>query len=124
MENLQVKLPDSAFCQKYDALVWRVIDGDTYEILIDIGFDVFRKLRVRLYGCNCPETRGKSKQAGLKSKAYVTGLLEGKHVTFLGCGKTEKFGRTLARIVLPDSSDLTNKLVSEGYAIEYYGTND
>lgn len=117
---MQVKLEDDAFTQKYDAFVSRVIDGDTYEILIDVGFDVFRKMRVRLYGCNCPEIRGKTKEKGLKSKSYVASLIEGKHVKFLGCNKNEKFGRTLAKIILPDESDLTKKLISEGFAIECY----
>jgi len=43
----------------YNAEVKKIIDGDTFDIIIDLGFDTFRKGRVRLYGVNTPESRTK-----------------------------------------------------------------
>ena len=55
----------------YHAEVLRVVDGDTVDVLIDVGFSTFRKERVRLYGINTPETRTKDleeKARGLADK--------------------------------------------------------
>ncbi len=47
---------------EYKAKVTRVVDGDTVDALIDCGFSVFRKERIRLYGINAPESRTRDKE--------------------------------------------------------------
>jgi len=57
------------FC--YSAKVKRVVDGDTVDLLVDLGFDIHHKIRVRLYGINTPESRTRDleeKALGLKAK--------------------------------------------------------
>ena len=63
---------------KYKAALIRVIDGDTIDALIDLGFDVWIKSRIRFYGVDTWESRTRDleeKKKGLEAKAYVKDLL-------------------------------------------------
>jgi micrococcal nuclease len=62
----------------YDAEITRVIDGDTFDFKIDLGFSINVKERLRLYGVNTPEIKGEEKPEGDRVKAYVTKLILGK----------------------------------------------
>lgn len=104
----------------------KVVDGDTIDVLIDLGFKTFVKKRVRVYGINTPETRTRNleeKKLGLKAKARVEEiLLEKEEVLVLKSHGVGKFGRVLGVIYFSDSkTDLGSILVSEGHAQEYYG---
>ena len=58
----------------YNAEVKKIIDGDTFDIIIDLGFDTLRKGRVRLYGVNTPESRTanlEEKKMGLAAKEFT-----------------------------------------------------
>ena len=58
----------------YNAEVTKIVDGDTIDVIIDLGFNIWIKERLRLYGLNTPETRTKDleeKEKGLKAKKYV-----------------------------------------------------
>ena len=60
----------------YGATVKKVIDGDTIELMVDLGFNIHHKMRVRLYGVNTPESRTKDlaeKELGLKAKKFTIG---------------------------------------------------
>lgn len=109
---------------EYSAKVLEVIDGDTIDVSIDLGFNVLHTIRVRLYGINTPETRTKNKeekQRGQKAKERLKELIEGKIVTIkTQKDDTEKFGRYLG-IVFLDNSNINQTLISEGHAIEYFG---
>ncbi len=83
--------------------VIRVIDGDTFEILAELGFGIEQKLVIRLFGVNTPEIRGASKLEGLKSKEVVKNLIEGKEVTLVDKGR-EKYGRSLALVYFKDKN--------------------
>ena len=107
----------------------KVIDGDTVDVLIDLGFKTFIKKRIRVYGINTPETRTRNpeeKAKGLKAKARVCELLtqEGLEI-FLESHGVGKFGRVIGSISfgLPsnEKKDLSDLLVLEGHAEEYYG---
>lgn len=87
---------------EYEATVTRVVDGDTLDLIIDLGLDVFHNVRVRLYGVNTPETYGVSKD----SSEYRRGSEAADYVRF-NCEKREvrvktikdrkgKYGRYLA----------------------------
>jgi micrococcal nuclease len=76
----------------YRAVVDRVVDGDTVDCTIDLGFDIHIKQRVRLYGIDAPETRTKDleeKKQGTKSKRWLQEQVEGKAVML----ESEKFNR-------------------------------
>jgi micrococcal nuclease len=110
----------------YKAKVTRVVDGDTIDCLIDMGFDLHNKQRVRFYGVNTPETRTRDKEekiAGLAAKEYVKAILkEGGNncVIETRLDKKGKFGRTLG-VIYVDGLNLNSALVKDGHAVRYYG---
>lgn len=106
----------------YNAVVDRVVDGDTIDVTIDLGFNVWIKERLRLYGLNTPETRTKDaeeKERGLKAKRYVENQVnsnQGKiQVQSLGRGK---YGRVLAEIWV-GKNNINELLISNGHAEVY-----
>lgn len=101
----------------YRGTVITIIDGDTYEVLITLGFGVIQKFHVRLDGIDTPE---KNTEKGLIAKEYVRGLIEGKTLLLTESGP-EKYGRARASITLPDGRDLTTFLIEQNIGIEYHG---
>ncbi|MFZ9715910.1 MAG: thermonuclease family protein [Ilumatobacteraceae bacterium] len=119
----------------YSAEVKRVIDGDTFDCVIDLGFDVLLKARVRLYGVNTPESRTKDaaeKAAGLKAKSFTTDWLDRHKTVFIKTvlDKNEKYGRVLANVYSsPNIEDkttacLNDDIIGSGYARAYFGVGD
>ena len=102
---------------KYIGKVTKVIDGDTFEAWIDLGFGIKQEFHVRLDGIDTPEI---STSQGQKAKQFVIDLIENKTVIFMDSGP-EKFGRARARIELPDGSDLTEYLIKKKIGYEYHG---
>ena len=109
----------------YKAKLDRVIDGDTIDANIDLGFDVTIHKRIRLTGIDTPESRTRDleeKARGLASKARLVELLdEGDFI--LESREVGKFGRVLGTIytIAEESININDTLVEEGYAVEYYG---
>ena len=110
----------------------RVVDGDTIDAEIDLGFDIKVKKRVRFMGINAPESRTKDleeKAKGLAAKDRVKQLLEGCENITLKSHGVGKFGRCLGEIFLDmvDGQDkitlesLNELLIKEGHAKEYHG---
>jgi len=114
----------------YNAEVKKVVDGDTFDIFIDLGFDTFRKGRVRLYGVNTPESRTtnlEEKKMGLAAKEFTDQWVKkaGSKVkieTILD--KNEKYGRILARVWNEAGECLNTEIVKAGLAREYFGVGD
>lgn len=111
----------------YNATLLRVVDGDTIDALIDLGFNTHVKKRIRLYGMDAWESRTRDKvekKKGLAAKERLAEIIEleneGKFILVShGVGK---FGRVLGEIFLtPDSDSVNNLLISEGHAKKYYG---
>jgi len=107
----------------YRATLDRVVDGDTLDCTLDLGFDVkLHKQRVRLAGIDTAESRTRNleeKALGLKAKARLTELCEGTFkVKSLGKGK---YGRILGIPYTKDGEDICQKLIKEGHAVEYWG---
>ena len=100
----------------YEAKVLNVVDGDTYDVIIDLGFDIYHRVRLRLYGIDTPE---KNTPEGVKAKDYVTKLL-GNNVVEIECLKFEKYGRSLSKVKL-NNEDLTEHLIKNGYGKPYFG---
>ena len=113
----------------YNAKVSRVVDGDTIDVVLDLGFDVSLKARVRFFGIDAPESRtrdAEEKMRGLESKAYVQNWIDGhdnKIIIETSLDERGKFGRILGRILCPDDECdcLNDDMVEYGYASEYFG---
>ena len=106
----------------YNAKLVRVIDGDTIDAVIDLGFDVWIKKRVRLYGINTPETRTRDleeKQAGIAAKKRLQELIDDSGGKFRiqshGIGK---YGRCLGTLFI-DDTNINVLLLEEGLAEKY-----
>lgn len=112
---------------EYNAKLLRVVDGDTLDAEIDIGFDVFVKKRIRLYGIDTWESRTRDleeKKRGLAAKARLIALLESNDNKFvLHSHELGKYGRVLGSIILDDDSDVCDILIEEGHAYKYDGGN-
>lgn len=107
---------------KYKAKLIRVIDGDTIEALIDLGFDTWIKKRVRLYGINTPEIRTrdlKEKKAGKAAENRLIELLwESGNEFILESRGVGKYGRCLG-ILFIENVNINMLLLKEGHAEEY-----
>jgi len=113
---------------QYKAIVERVVDGDTIDLDIDIGFSIHIRERVRLFGIDTPETRTKNlieKLHGIEAKNYVKDAIEGKEIVIETIKeKKGKFGRYLAVIHYKRNRHTTNlnkELVDKKMAKRYYG---
>ena len=85
----------------YKAKLLRIVDGDTVDAEIDLGFGVFMKQRIRLYGINTPESRTRDleeKERGLAAKARLTEILGKEFVIETILNKRGKFGRILGTL--------------------------
>ena len=87
----------------YKASFLKVVDGDTMDLMVDLGFQVHHKIRVRLYGVNTPECRTKDlieKALGLKAKDFTKEWFYNHEVVFVKTivDKNEKYGRVLLRV--------------------------
>ena len=108
----------------YKAKCLRVVDGDTVDAQIDLGFDTHKVIRIRLVGVNAAESRTRDleeKARGLAAKDFVVDTLEKHDNNFIlhsqGVGK---YGRCLGEIFLGDVN-LNTLLINEGHAVEYSG---
>lgn len=106
----------------YKALVSNVVDGDTIDVNLDLGFDITVNTRLRLYGIDTPEIRTRDlveKAEGKKATALVEEKILGKEVV-LKIYKADKYGRYLADVYIDDEC-LNKTLVEQGLAKEYFG---
>lgn len=112
----------------------KVVDGDTVDVTIDLGFDILHKTRVRLYGINAPESRTRDleeKKRGLDAKGRLTELIMScfmdDHYLVLKTKEKGKFGRYLGILIRrveegeETELDLNKQLVLEGHAVDYFG---
>lgn len=117
---------------EYRAKLIKVVDGDTVDVDIDLGFGVWLKdERVRIMGIDTPESRTSDKVEkvfGLASKNRLKGLL-GKECTLKtfasknGEDMKGKFGRILGDFIAEDGRLVTDILIEEGHAVKYHGQN-
>ena len=113
---------------EYFCEVTRIVDGDTLDVDIDLGFATkLTKQRIRMLGIDTPESRTRDleeKARGLLSKKFLlTTCPIGSTIRLRSHGKG-KFGRILGEIFTPEGEVSINKqMCDEGYAVEYYGGN-
>lgn len=112
----------------YVRKVENVVDGDTIDVLIDLGFDILFQSRVRLAGIDTPESRTrdlKEKALGLESKEYLKKHLKDAKSVIIKTEKmnsSEKFGRILGWVyVNGDTESINDKMINDGYAWGYMG---
>ena len=107
---------------EYNAICTRVVDGDTVDARVDLGFNVWIECRVRLQGIDAPETRTKNleeKQAGLKTKAFLQAVMdECGHKFVLKSHGIGKYGRCIGTIYV-HGENINERLLTEGYAERY-----
>jgi len=112
----------------YVKKVSKVVDGDTIDVDIDLGFDISFSSRVRLAGIDTPESRTADKMEkalGLEAKAYLKSAIDSAKSVVIKTEKmdsSEKYGRILGWVFL-DGSDtsLNHKMIEDGYAWRYMG---
>jgi micrococcal nuclease len=108
--------------------VIKVVDGDTIDASIDLGFDISLEKRVRLNGIDTPESRTtdlKEKALGLEVKEWLKHKLEGAKDILIKTqlpDSTEKYGRILGNLYINNESlSLNEQMVNAGYAWSYKG---
>ena len=115
---------------EYRARVIKVVDGDTVDVDIDLGFGVWLKdERVRIMGIDTPESRTRDKvekKFGLAAKARLKELLGPTPIlkTQVGKGGEDmkgKFGRILGDFITDDGKKCGAQLIKEGHAVKYMG---
>jgi micrococcal nuclease len=112
----------------YVRKVENVVDGDTIDVLIDLGFDILFQSRVRLAGIDTPESRTKDlkeKALGLESKEYLKKALKDAKSVVIKTEKmdsSEKYGRILGWVYINgDTVSLNDMMINDGYAWGYLG---
>ena len=110
---------------EYDCRIVRVVDGDTVDVDVDLGWSTWRcGERIRLYGIDTPECRtrdAEEKAAGLLAKEFVEETLHVGGTYNLTTKEKGKFGRYLGVIMLSDKTSINAALVSEHLAVPYFG---
>ena len=103
----------------YKAVVAKIVDGDTVDLDIDLGLNMWSKsTRIRLLNINTPEVRGKEREAGLAAKRFLENVIP------RGCGvyiitakdKRGKYGRLLGTIYDYTGTNINTLLLEEGHA--------
>ena len=110
---------------EYPCKIVRVVDGDTVDVDIDLGFSHWiHNERIRLYGIDTPECRtrdAEEKTAGLLAKKFVEDALHVGGTYTLSTKEKGKFGRYLGVIMLSDRTSINAVLVTEHLAVPYHG---
>ena len=108
--------------------VLKVVDGDTIDADIDLGFSISLEKRIRLAGVDTPESRTtdlKEKAMGLESKEWLKKKLEGAKDIIIKTelpDSTEKYGRIIGHLFINGQEiSLNNQMINDGYALAYDG---
>ena len=125
--------PSRKSCYNFRVIkINRVVDGDTIDVTIDLGFDLYKKERVRVAGVDTPEKRTRDKEEKALGIEATNWLKEKLESTLRGdselsvrtelVGGVGKYGRLLGWLYIGDSElSLNEQMISEGYAWEYDG---
>lgn len=112
---------------EYQANLVKIVDGDTLDADIDLGFSVWVRKRIRLVNIDTWESRTRDKEEkkkGLAAKARLKELIkENKNQFIITSHGLGKFGRVLGEIFLDDDRNVNDILIEEGHAYEYHGGN-
>tara|TARA_R100001440_G_scaffold19195_2_gene32417 strand:+ start:3996 stop:4382 length:387 start_codon:yes stop_codon:yes gene_type:complete len=103
--------------------VVKVVDGDTVDVILDLGFDMFKKERIRLNGIDAPESRTldtEEKALGIDAKEFLERRLEDCDNLWVATEKDGKYGRMLGDIWC-SATNINEEMVLRGYAWKYDG---
>lgn len=103
----------------YQAEVIRVIDGDTFDAMVDLGMSTFTKVRIRILGIDAPEKTGLTKDAGIASMFFLNSFIETKELKRITIKtvKKDSFGRWLAQVWTPDGEDIAPIILAANQAV-------
>lgn len=115
---------------EYNVTITKVVDGDTVDVDIDLGFGmVYKKQRVRLMGIDTPESRTRDlveKKFGKAAKAHLIQLLENGQISLVSHDKG-KFGRILGELFVSHEDDtridVCKQMIDDSHAVGYTGGN-
>ena len=110
---------------EYKCKVLKVVDGDTVDVLADLGFSIFHKCRVRLYGIDTPESRTRDleeKKYGKMASNFLSDAIKDAEVVSLRTHKDKKgkYGRILGEIIC-DGVNINQVMVETHLAVAYFG---
>ena len=111
---------------EYSCEVKRVVDGDTVDVILDLGFDILYKSRVRLYGIDTPESRTRNKDEkarGKMAKAFLEDAINNGNTVVIQTKLKDsrgKFGRVLGDVVV-DGVNINQSMVDNHHAVKYFG---
>ena len=110
---------------EYKCEVTRVVDGDTVDVIIDCGFSILHKARVRMYGIDTPESRTRDldeKARGKLASQYIQDHIDNGDEIIIKTEKDSKgkFGRILGKIFI-DGKDINQSMINEHLAVAYHG---
>jgi len=111
---------------EYGCKVTRVVDGDTVDVILDLGFSILHKCRVRLYGIDTPESRNRDKDEKVRGKLAAKFLQDaisnGENVILQTQLKDSKgkFGRVLASVIV-DGINVNQQMITNHMAVRYEG---
>lgn len=102
-----------------EASILRIVDGDTYDVMVSLGFGTYRKIRIRLNGVDTWEMRGDDRELGRLATEHIVGLAadtDGDVLIRSVDYKTGKFGRTIADVIsVSDGTDWGSSLEENGH---------
>jgi len=110
---------------EYRCTVTRIVDGDTVDAEIDLGFDIVFKSRIRLFGVDTPESRTRDldeKARGKLASAFLKDKIDNAEFVKVQTklDKKGKFGRVLG-VMVADDLDLNQEMIRKNLAVAYYG---
>jgi len=111
---------------EYSCQVTRVVDGDTIDVDLDLGFNIHHKCRVRLYGIDTPESRTRDKDEKARGKLaakFLEDAISNGNQTLIQTKLKDskgKFGRVLGSVIV-DGIDINKKMVENYMAVKYEG---
>lgn len=114
---------------EYKGKIINVVDGDTVDAIIDLGFDIMHKIRIRLADINAPETRTKDlveKAAGIIARDWLKEQVLDKEVVFRTevDGHKGKYGRYIAKIYIHTSEYVINNVDIHDTEVQYRSINE
>ena len=111
---------------EYSCEVQRVVDGDTIDVVLDLGFDILHKCRVRLYGIDTPESRTRDldeKARGKMASAFLSDAINSGNKVVIQTKLKDskgKYGRVLGEVII-DGENINQSMIDANLAVGYFG---
>jgi len=102
---------------QYKGTVARVVDADTLDVIVDLGFFITCRMRLRLKGVNAPEIRGPERPRGLAAKEFVLNKVPPGKTIVVNTYKIGKYGRYIADLFFHETSDEPEVILTQGQCL-------